>query len=719
MSRAPPGPVGWRGATEGRGPLALLLALLLPTAAFAGSAPHFSLPNLGSANGYGAVVFESDRLTVAFPHLYQEYTPGDVTPDLLYDTYFGIVSSAGGAWLTDAVSVNYEPGTGIIVVERPGLSNPSLSVIEYNFTPMSYPGLGVAQVLKIRNRGSTTVSGVQLVSLHNWHVGGTEGASSPDATHMVESGSDVSLDYAGPGATDAACSGVYDTVLAGQMIGGGCAQTGDDVVPAFGWRLDDIPPGGEAWVGVFTGAAGGADTWIAGRDAQDWYLDELADWAEWQGREEVPEGLGTDELGVYNQQLAYLRMAQVQEPGDAFGQIPASFPVAATDPEFAHIWNITWVRDGSYAAAALAAAGRTQEAADSLAFLSQGKTGEFRSYVGDADYLVSVCRVYGDGTEWSDTDADGPNVEFDDFGLYLWALGEVRAAGRTDVVELLGPPALDGVADVLIGLIDPNTGLLQPDSSIWERHWNGHQEQFAYSSIQAVAGLTAAANIAEDLGDARAETYRAAARTIEAGILEHLLDANGVIAASKDQLDEGSDYLDLAAVEAFNHGILDPGGAEWAASYAAWDRLKAASGNGYARNDDGSAYDAAEWAVIDLRLAEALRRSCQLEEADALDAWITDQAVLNHDTIPELYNPTTGDYAGPAPMLGFGAGAYVWGMVHRAELESQCLDDSDSGNTPVKDGPCGCGSTGSEGAGIAGMLGVVAGLVLRRRAVLR
>lgn len=686
----------------------VLLLLALSGPALASSAPHYSLPNLGTANGYGALVFEGDRLNAGFPHLYQEYTAGDVTPDLLYDTYFGLVNDGGGEWLTPAGTVDYERGTGILVVERTSTTAPDLALTEYDFAPMSYPGMGVVQVLKVVNTGSSTVTGLQVVSLHNWHVGGTESVSSPDATHVSEAGSDVTLELVGPAATDVSCSGVYDAVQAGQAIGGGCAQSGDDVVPALGWRLDALGPGEEAWVGVFTGGAGGADSFVAGRGAQQLYLDELADWAEWQGRVDPPEGLSDDELGVYQQQLAYLRMAQVQEPGDAFGQIPASFPVAAPDPEFAHTWNITWVRDGAYAAAALAAAGRTQEAADSLAFLSQGKTGEYRSYVGDADYIVSVCRVYGDGTEWSDSDADGPNVEFDDFGLYLWALGEVRAAGRMDVVEGLGPAALDGVADVLVGLVDPNTGLLQPDSSIWERHWNGKQEQFAYSSIQAVAGLTAAANIAHDLGDSREDTYRAAAATIAAAIPEHLLDAGGVIAASKDQLDAGSDYLDLAAVEAFNHEILPPGGPEWEASYAAWDRLRAASGNGYARNDDGSSYDQAEWAVIDLRLAEALRRSCDLDAADALDAWITSQAVLNHDTIPELFDPANGDYAGPAPMLGFGAGAYVWGMEHRADLESACLDDSAGPPVTEDPGPCGCAAHDPASANLLALLAALA-----------
>ena len=679
----------------------LILAGLLAAcpSALAGTPPHYSLPDLVTANGYGAMVFAGDRLSDGYPHLYQQLSATSAaTPDLLYDSYFGMVANGGGAWLTDVGSVDYEPGTGMIRVERLEPTGLELEMVEYDFAPMGLAGMGVAQVLMVRNVGSSTVSGAQIVSLHNWKVstttGGSELLGSPDATTITESGDDASLVYLADGSTDVSCAGVYDAVLAGQLIGGGCAASGADLAPSFGWRLPDLTPGAEVWLGVLSvDAQVDAAAWIAGRGAGQWVLDELAGWTAWQADNTVPEGMSAGETGVYAQQLAFLRMGQVQEPGDTFGQIPASLPVSASTGELGHIWNITWVRDGTYAAAALASAGRTDEAAAVLRFLSQGKTGEFRSYVGDADYLVSVCRVYGDGTEWSDSDADGPNVEFDDFGLYLWALGVLQGTGRQDLVDELGPPALDGVADVLIGLIDPNTGLLQPDSSIWERHWNGKQQQFAYSSIQAVAGLNAAASIADALGDRRAGTYREGAARIKQAIGEHLVSASGVIAASKEQLDEGDNYLDLAAVEAFNHDVLSPSGFEFEASYAAWQAgLRVVSGNGYARNDDGSTYDLHEWAVTDLRLAEALRRSGDdrnIEDAAAIEAWITDQAVLNHNTIPELFDPDDGNYAGPAPMLGFGAGAYVWGMNQRARIETEPPD----GDSDAPDGqpqPCGC-----------------------------
>ena len=35
------------------------------------------------------------------------------------------------------------------------------------------------------------------------------------------------------------------------------------------------------------------------------------------------------------------------------------------------------------------------------------------------DYQLSVCRYYGDGSEWTDGGSD-PNIELDGFGLFLW-----------------------------------------------------------------------------------------------------------------------------------------------------------------------------------------------------------------------------------------------------------------------------------------------------------
>ncbi|MDP2312944.1 MAG: hypothetical protein Q8P41_08565 [Pseudomonadota bacterium] len=664
----------------------LAIALLL------GAAPHYSYPKLVTANGYGAVIYTDDRLSDAYPHLYQEYSPGVVTPEVLYDTYFGVTDyDGGGGWLTDAESATTEDGTGILAVER---AYGDLAIAEYDFAPMSMGGFGLAQVARVTNTGSSTTSAFQLVALLNWHVGGSEVVGSASAQDVSETGSDVSLTYQAPGATDVSCASVYDTVNAGGRIGGGCDTTGDDVVPAFGWSIPALAPGESAWVGVHTSTVG--HDWVDGEPEQ-WVESERGLWELFHARGTVPAGLTADETLVYRQALAYLKMGQVAEEGAAYGQLPASLPLSAAVGDFQHIWNIAWVRDGSYAIVALDAAGYHEEAAAALRFLIQeDSTGDYRAYVGHADYAVSVCRVYGDGTEWTDVDADGPNIEYDNFGLYLWALGAVVDDDPT-LLDDVAPRALDGVAEVLVGLVDPNTGLLLPDSSIWERHWNGNQKQFTYSSAWAVEGLRAAGRIADTLGDTRGDTYRAAADRIAAAIGEHLVDAGGVLAGSKEELDAAEGYLDLSAIEVYNLGILEPRSEGFTASLEAWDReLKVAAGTGYHRNDDGSTYDEHEWVVIDLRVAEALRRSCRADEAVVLEDWVTAQAMLNNRVLPELYEPTNGDYAGPAPMLGFGAGAYVLALQSRDAADAACEAPVVDPDAPGEN--CGCGGDGAAAA---------------------
>jgi GH15 family glucan-1,4-alpha-glucosidase len=683
----------------------LAISLLLGAAA-----PHYSFPKVVTANGYGAVVFTDDRLSDAYPHLYQEYSPGVVTPEVLYDSYFGVTDRSGAGWLTDTRDVSVEDGTGIVVVER---AHPDFAVVERTFAPMGMDGFGLAQTIEVTNTGTTDLAPFQVVALLNWHVGGTETVSSASAKEIAESGSDVALTFVAPGASDVSCASVYDTVNAGGRIGGGCNGAGGDMVPAFGWTTPTLAPGESVTFGVHTSEVGHG--WVAGREPAEWLEDERAWWEAFHARGALPAGLSADETAVYRQQLAFLKMGQVREDGDAYGQLPASLPLSAPVGDFQHIWNIAWVRDGAYAIVALETAGYHEEAAAALRFLIQpGKTGEWRSYVGDADYAVSVCRLYGDGTEWTDLDADGPNIEYDNFGLFLWALGALVDDDPT-LYDDVAPRALDGVADVLVRLVDPNTGLLLPDSSIWERHWNGKQKQFTYSSAWAVEGLRASAAIAETLGDPRADTYRAAAEELDAAIEAHLLDAQGVLAGSREELASGAGYLDLAAVEVYNLDILPAKSDSFAASMDAWEReLLVASGNGYHRNDDGSTYDEHEWIVIDLRLAHALRRACRADEAAALEDWVTSQAMLNNRIVPELYDPERGDYAGPAPMLGFGAGAYVLALQTRDVADAACADAPPDEEAPLGV-PCGCDARGAAAAPSALALGLLTLLTLRRR----
>lgn len=699
-------------------------------------APHESLTQIVTANGYGAAVWVDDRMSGAWPRLYSQYDEdADETYDLLYDSYSGATDYDGeGTWFTNPDSVELVDGTNIIqAVETWN----DLEITEYAFAPSELGFFGLAEVYRIRNASLTAPTpAFQFTNLHNWETGGYDFAAY-DSEQLTQAGGDYVVTYRAPGADTLTCESGYDQVTEGGRLLGECGGSGD--APVFGWNIPSLTPGGETWVGVLMGTDVDFG-WMDGRPAEDWLLDELAGWEVVQAEVPAPADLSSEEAEVWRQQVAWLRMAQVQEDDDSYGQIPASLPAVGPSEDFSHVWNITWVRDESYSVVALARSGQLEQASAALRFLLQdGKAGGYADELGGVTYALSVCRTYGDGTEQSDDDGNGPNVELDNFGTYLWALDEtVSRATDTSLLEELGPTALDGVADPLVALIDPDNGLLVADSSIWESHWNGYNQQYAYSSIEAVAGLRAAADLATRLGDDRAATYSAAADGITTAIQTSLVDSDGVIASSVEQLAVGAGYLDLAAVEAFNQGVLDPKGPELTASFAAWDTyLTTASTNGYFRNDDGADYDNQEWAFIDLRASMALRRACRTAEADALLENVTQQALSNHRAIPELYTADEADYAGPAPMLGFGAGAWMIAVMERAELDAACpvdtgavdsggsdtgpaAGDSDtggSGDTVDTDtggkppGGCGCAAT----PGVApSLLGLGAGVLLWR-----
>lgn len=670
-----------------------------------------------SGNGYGILTFDSDRLTQAWEHVYQQYDPTTPTYDLLYDSYFGYSGLDGsGNWLTDPAEVRVEPGSGIITsIQVIG----DLEFTQYAFMPITFEGWGVAQVTRVRNASdSARTNEFQINSLHNYKPGGSETVATYDAERVTERGSYATLYYRAPGAIEATCEGAYEMVLAGRNIAGDCSGYMSDAVPSFGWNVPSLGPGEEYWASVFTSQSPSPAWDLLESAPRDWLLAELAAWAGVQARVVLPPGLNEDESAVFRQQIAYFRMVQSRELGAAFGQIPASFPVAAPVEEFPHTWAITWVRDSTYSIVALAGAGFADEAVDALAFLFQPeKAGEYASYVGDLNYGISVARLYGDGTEWSDDDGTGPNIELDGWGSFLWAFDEAWSAiGADDTLTELAPRALDEVADPLVAMISAENGLITADSSIWERHWNGNQKQFAYTSIMAVAGLRAAGNIAERLGDSRADSYRLHAESIADAIAEHLVDGDGVLAGSLEELQAGIGYLDISAVEAYNMDVLDPRSETFGPTLEMWDAwLRVETGTGYMRNDDGSAYDAQEWAFADLRLAPPLRRACAIAQAEGLEDWITQSAMQNDRQIPELFQTGTGAFAGPTPMIGFGAGLYILAMKDREVNSAICPETV----PPVFDTPvdavytpaCECGG---ENAGlVAAPLG--AGLAWFRR----
>ncbi|MCB9759572.1 MAG: glycoside hydrolase family 15 protein [Alphaproteobacteria bacterium] len=736
-------------------------------AALAQVEPHFSYPKLLSSNGYGVVIFNGGNAGGAVldgfsDHLYKQLGPeSPEVRDLLYDTYFGARIDGDGGWLTSAEDARMITGTNVIEIER---RYRTLRFTEVVFAPLDLERPGFVHLLRIENDTAATARDVSLFALMNHHLGST----SNEAEHiglteegaLVERGQDSDLwmhyvPLVPPTQTGCSPDNPWQAVNEGRSLTGCVESSGDDRVGAYEWVIGDLAPGESAWVGqvqVFSSGTGAdaADDAVRGYvEATDAFMQALDGyeyaslpqaiqdreqllWGEWLAQGVWPEGMTHEEEDVYAQALAFLRMGQVREPGDAYGQLLASLP-ASTGGTFSHTWNIAWVRDGAYAIAALSRAGYVEEARAALLFqLQPGKSGFYRSYVYDMDYTISVCRLYGDGTEWTDDDGTGPNIEFDNFGLYLWALSEyVDASGDTGLLAERREDIFGGVADVLAGLVDAETGLIVADSSIWERHWNGHQKRFTYTSAWAVGGLRAAASMARQIGeDSRAERYEAVASGVAAAIAEHLVRYDGVLVGNYEEELQGHPAMDLAAVEAFNVGALDPTSQDFRNTLAAWDEtLAVESGHGYARNDDGDLYDVQEWVMVDLRLAHALDLAGQHDRARAIERWITSQALENRLIIPELMDPASGDYAGPAPMMGFGSGLYVLRLHERAALgltgdpgnpgpsdSGGNIEDPDSSpwDTGKDDDARGCGCAGAPGIPPIGVL-LICAVILRRR----
>lgn len=503
----------------------------------------------------------------------------------------------------------------------------------------------------------------------------------------------------------------------------GQAPTADGSVSAFQFDVGTINAGEERWAGVafahhgdpFGGAAVQADldAYVAGQGAKALVDAEVASWASLQQSINVPSGLSAGEESLFRQSAVMLAMAQVQEDkaylrpvltsdndlrktrfGTALGSPPASLPATVAHRGKGAViaslppgeWTVAWIRDGAYATTALATLGMKDQARDALLFYLNAESGRFQNWSELASYnmppyLISLVRYYGFGVEETDFNDFGPNLEFDGFGLFLWALRHYEvASGDTTLADQHWATVTTKVADVILALIDPSTGLLRPDSSIWETHWNGRERTWAYTNITAVRGLCDTADIAERKGDmANAQKYRAAGVALRAAIAQKLTDGAGAIASNAEELASGSGYRDAAVLDAIAFGLFDPAGKIAGATFDGIESLRTPAGAGWSRNDDrtdhagqndlspwGSTYDSAEWVVTDLRGAVAARLMGRTDRADALLKWVLDQASLNYLAVAETFDEATGTYKFNAPMVGFGSGAYVLALASRS-----------------------------------------------------
>lgn len=409
---------------------------------------------------------------------------------------------------------------------------------------------------------------------------------------------------------------------------------------------------------------------------------ELAELEQWRVKPAV-HFTSEAERHLWRQSEVMLRIAQSREPNRpgryGNGLIVASLPDG--------VWSTPWVRDMAWATVALARMGHQAEArAAVLAYFNARPTGKMRKETAGADYQISVVRYWGNGEEEPFfTEEGATNIEYDDWGEALWALGEYEKkyddAALLKTATFRGPvyeSARDFVVRPLLANTEPFGGgrIVAADTSIWEEHQRD-KKHFAFSTAAAIFGLRAFADVAHRAGDeaARAEALR------YVGELQKGFDA-AFIRGGKlhGTLEEGEkNDIDGALLAIIHFDIVtDP-----AVIQDVVDRmelLKVASG-GYRRvrsNYTDPAifeywYERQEFLFVDFSLAEIYRRLGREAEAAALLIRIVDKAAADRDIIPEMYVSLPcklfpgkiGDPTGALPMVGYGAGEYMLNLMDR------------------------------------------------------
>lgn len=685
-------------------------------------APHASWSTLSFSNGQSAAWYDTQARKMAgfMPQMYAARSASARTPNLLYDAYPGLRVAGANTWMTNkpVSAAGFDSQRGITrVVQRLG----DVELTQWAWSPFGIDAAALVMAYDVTNLGTAALQDAALFLLLNAHVGDGAGQSNGErlrwtGTRFEETGALGVMQYVPmPAPTAHAASPDNPFVIVrdgGRLQNRDDSGVRDDAVAGFEWDLAGLTPGATTHVALVMGFDSSVNNaaQLAATLAQlpqeptALLTAERAQWDAFFAASKIPTDLSADEAAVYRQSMTMLRMGQVRgrsgAPDGGDGQVLASLPPG--------MWNIAWVRDQAFAVDGMLDAGMMAQARAALDFWWRDQAGRGRYVCCDRDggpwvgqpYALSVVRYFGDGSEETDENGQGPNIEFDGFGLAL-AVTEryIAATGDQTVLTAYADAIFQRTADVLVSLQETtgsSAGLLRADSSIWETHWyNGGKQHTTFTQATAVRGLDAAAQLATRLGDAtRSARYRAAAASLRQAIADHLLDpTTKILRASVEQT---TNYLDAAASTVFLWDALPVTHPSAAITLAAFDAglRNEQTGHGYRRNDDGGEYDLREWVSVDMWLAQLRYRRNERGPADALLAWVTAQARLNFDVVPENFDRVTADYVGEVPMLGFGAGSYISTIAQRGAVTPiMPQHDGEIIDPPVADG-CGCRSSG-------------------------
>jgi hypothetical protein len=430
--------------------------------------------------------------------------------------------------------------------------------------------------------------------------------------------------------------------------------------------------------GQIQAAVSDFQNWWQGENAKALIDRELRALENWRVRPAVTFS-SPEARDLWRQSETVLRMGQIRERDRrAFGLINASLT-----GEFL----IPWVRDMSYAVVALTKMGHREEAKAGLnAYYNAGPIGTLQAEA-RVPYQISLTRYFGDGSEETDYDNSDPtkqNIEFDDWGLALWATGEYFAEYR-DMAWLNTPAAhgtvyetaRDYVVNPLVANLEPIGGdggrIFRADTSCWEQNSIARQH-YAFSNITAIGGLKAFLPIAEAMGDGRtAAEIQKTIQQMRTGFQTAFVHGDEVRGTKEPG---GRNAMDGALLEGINFGVIT-NAKQIQSTLSRMGELKTPSG-GYrrvllVRGSKEKEYEAQEFLLINFNLARAYIRLGDPKAGDALVQRMQQNAAGDNNLIPELYvSKPTDDFprpigapTGSRPMVGYGAGSYILYLMER------------------------------------------------------
>jgi GH15 family glucan-1,4-alpha-glucosidase len=399
----------------------------------------------------------------------------------------------------------------------------------------------------------------------------------------------------------------------------------------------------------------------------------------------IPDKISAKERNAVEQSISILKMSQVSDREIfpySHGQILASLRPG--------LWHIAWVRDGSYAIQAMTRLGMFAEAKKGLEFMLKAQSGNFKHYIytdgkdygPGCDYQISLTRYFGNGMEECDYNEFGPNIEYDDFGLFLCAFSDYIVCSKDSAFyKKWNQVICTKVADATVNCIDADS-LIKADSGPWEHHLQ-MPKQYTFTSGVCARGLEQFALLQKQF-HLPFEKYASASEKLKHGILTHMLCENRYIKGNaNDQLKTDHEYYDSGVFEIFANGLIHDKKLFSSHLYE-YDNVLRIKGNrpGYIRLNSADPYENQEWVFINLRISLAHILFGEKAEAAELLNFVTEQAAVNNNTIPEMYSnklqmdKVTDDfrtnniwcncirdkdkqYIGTIPMVGYGSAAYI------------------------------------------------------------